>query len=190
MELDVVCGLFANVAACTAANMATVHKNSVPTPSATPRLKWFSTTIAEVTQNSADIPYAPFPKRLRDAIEPHMQKCRAKRASMLDAIRLASGHERYDQTLKEFNGCGLSCESMFKFDYDKHRLREHFVRACGLPTKTDLRQIHLLGEGTKDRMLRSFVQNYEKFQIIYDIFVRDVCVPIFAVISAHLMQFL
>ena len=187
MELDVLCGHFAIIAACTASN---VQKISATTRSATPAaIKWFSTAIAEATQNSANIPYAPFPKRLRDAVEPHMQKCRAKRVSMLNAIRLASGQERYDQTMNEFNRCDVSCESMFRFDRDKHRLREHFVRACGLPSETDLRHIHRLGEGTKDRMLRSLVQNYDTFQIAYDSFVRDVCVPIFAVISPRLMRF-
>ena len=111
----------------------TVHKSSATTRSATPVIKWFSTAIAEATENSADIPFAPFPKRLRDAVEPHMRKCRDKRASMLNAIRLASGQEQYDQTMNEFGRCDVSHESMFRFDRDKHRLREHFVRACGLP---------------------------------------------------------
>lgn len=144
--------------------------------------KWFGAALANATNNSACIPYDPFPLELRIVIEQQLRKATKKRQDALNAIKEVSGALAYDNTLASFES-NYAKEGTFKFDSSKHDLRKMFLRSCDLPTNFDLSRLHQLTTHSKDDVMFALTQESQCFQRVYDEFVRSVCCPLVASLS-------
>jgi hypothetical protein len=142
--------------------------------------------VAAATRNAPDfgIPEIPFPESLRDVVEPHVRKARRRRAEVLQAIREATGAERYDATMSEFQRPGgLADEGEFAYDAEAHPLAAALRRCAEAGDKAaskDLSRLHESGPGAKHRLFRRLTLNPEGFRQAYDAFVLEVCAPRFA----------
>jgi cytidyltransferase-like protein len=155
------------------------------------RPQWFGATIAACTDNAATIPYDPFPVRLRLAVEPHIRKAAQKNQESMDAIRQATGEDVYNAVLADFGKSGLAREVDFEFDTSRHHILPSFLAAMDLPSTFQLGSLHHYSSIdddnfiTKDRLLYTLSQNWSSFQLVYDEFVRKVCIPHLASILRH-----
>lgn len=143
--------------------------------------QWFGATLAAATNNSPTIPTCPFPLALRTVIEPHLEKARIRRQEALDAIRTATGESDFDRLMTRFRKC-LVHEGDFAIPgIELNRsLLSGLLESTNLPFDTDLSKLHEQPDGVdKDHLLHRLTQNPKPFQMAYDSFVREVCVPRF-----------
>jgi cytidyltransferase-like protein len=145
--------------------------------------QWFGATIAAFTDNAGEIPYDPFPLDLRQAIEPHIHKALQKNQESMDAIRQATGDDVYNAVLANFSTSGLAREVDFEFDTSRYCILTSFLAAMDLPPTFQLGSLHHCHNDdfdnsiTKDRLLYRLSQNWSSIQLVYDEFVRGVCIP-------------
>eukprot|EP00039_Didymoeca_costata_P021567 m.344866 g.344866 ORF g.344866 m.344866 type:complete len:796 (-) comp25346_c0_seq1:16-2403(-) len=142
--------------------------------------QWFGATLAECTGHAADIPYDPFPLKLRIAIEPHIQKANKNRDDRINILRTSTGFDKFDDVLKKFTASELSKEGQFSFDTAKYSLRESFLTAARLPLETDLSKLHTISATSKKELFDNVKGNSKSFQTDYVEFVLQVCAPRFA----------
>jgi hypothetical protein len=143
--------------------------------------QWFGASLAAATKNDPTIPTDPFPLRLREVIEPHIDKARIRRKDALDAIKIATGLKVYESTMKSFM-TNLAREQNFSIEEsEKRQLLDAFFESTNLPSNVDLTTIHEQQDGElKDHLLHALTQNPMPFHDAYDEFVRTACVPRFA----------
>ena len=149
-------------------------------PSAPAKTPWFGAAVAAATGGAATLPTSPFPAKLLDIIDPHVDKARARRDETLGAIREATGAAVYDATLAQFRDSGLAREGQIGFNVAEQPLREAFRRSGGLLPDADLSHLHKT-PGGKDALFRSLTRQPHAvetgFQAVFDRFVRQVCAP-------------
>jgi len=139
---------------------------------------WFGAALAAATDYSSAIPFDPFPVHLRSAIESHLQKARDKQAAALDAVRVATTGQLYDEVMSEFTS-KYGQEGSFTFSTMEVKLRESFLESCGLGLDFDLQRLHETAHN-KDEILFHLARDRPHFQQEYDNFVRGVCIPYLA----------
>ena len=137
--------------------------------------RWFGSTVAAATSNAPHIPYDPFPLTLRETMEPHIQKARARRGEVLGAIKKASGKHVFDETLTRFNRA-FAKPGNFQYDVSCHPLLPSLLESGGLSAAVDLRRLHEV-PGTKEKLLYTLTKQPSHFQEIFDKFVLQECAP-------------
>jgi len=137
---------------------------------------WFGSSLAAATDYSSAIPFDPFPVQLRVAIESHLQKARKKQADALNAVRVATTGQLYDEVMSEFT---RRYAQEVTFGTNQMKLRESFLDSCGLGPDFDLQLLHET-DHSKDQILFHLAKDQLHFQEEYDAFVRGVCIPYLA----------
>jgi cytidyltransferase-like protein len=151
---------------------------AVLSPPSSAKSNWFGTTLIAATEAAVDIPYDPFPLRLRLAIQPHIAKARAKQSSALEAICKELEMSKTHLLDQVQASSPLATEGAFSYDPDCYPLRETLLRCGGFPENFDLTELHIRPKN-KVELLRALTKNYWDFQHLYDRFVREICVPRF-----------
>jgi cytidyltransferase-like protein len=141
-----------------------------------PNPKWFGATLASATRHAPNIPFDPFPLDLRMVIEPHIAKARANRSLALQAL---CDEKRLEQSQIQHlvkTSTPLATAGMFEFNVQAFPLRETFLFCGGLSPDFDLATLHETVNG-KNMLCYQLTQRFRGFQLVYDDFVRKVCVP-------------
>jgi cytidyltransferase-like protein len=141
-----------------------------------PNPKWFGAALATATRHAPNIPFDPFPLDLRIVIEPHIAKARANRSLALQAL---CDEKRLEQSQIQHlveTSTPLTTPGMFEFDVQSFPLRETFLLCGGLSPDFDLAMLHETNNG-KNLLCHQLTQRFRDFQLVYDDFVRKVCVP-------------
>ena len=146
---------------------------------------WFGAAVAKITNNASALPSYPFPPNLTNVVATHVSKATDRRQKALKAIRDATGSAIYDATMTSF-AQGPAKEGTISYRHNIEAMVQVLLKSCNMPLTTDLENLHL-NPKSKDLMLYNLTKTTfpSTFQIHFDQFVRDVCVPKMAELCRH-----
>ena len=149
---------------------------------------WFGAAVAKITSNASSLPSYPFPPNLTNVVATHVSKATDRRQKALKAIRDATGSVIYDATMTSF-AQGPAKEGTISYRHNIEAMVQVLLKSCNMPLTTELENLHL-NPKSKDLMLYNLTKTTfpSTFQIHFDQFVRDVCVPKMAELCRQTIQ--